>query len=77
MDQYAVRVPGNDGEVVVWADSPTHAAEIVAGQWLEGQDFSDDVMEVFKVLAYSFADEPTRVAFDNDGEAMLEGEKDE
>lgn len=74
MDQYAVRVPGNDGEVVVWADSPTHAAEIVAGQWLEGQDFSDDVMEVFKVLAYTFEDEPTLVAFNDDGDAMVEGE---
>lgn len=77
MDQYAVRVPGNDGEVVVWADSPTHAAEIVAGQWLDGQDFSDDVMEVFKVVQYRFEDEPTRVAFDDDGEPTLEGETEE
>ncbi len=77
MDQYAVRVPGNDGEVVVWAESPTHAAEIVAEQWLSEQDLSGDVLEVFKVLRYRFDDEPTRVAFDDDGSAMVEGETEE
>ncbi len=77
MDEYAVRVPGNDGSVVVWAESPTHAAEIVAEQWLPEQDLSGDVLEVFKVLKYTFEDKPTRVAFDDDGDAMVEGEADE